>query len=226
MRFLGIRDELQRLHQEPRTGERVCEDERQGAGSFLSGDLFDHLVGLVHGFARTRARVDGHRFVVVHEAVHFKPADLVVVGGLLQLEASRVTHERQNLRAQMRVVLEERVENEHPDCRGLAGFGGFNAKAAVGSKDHLGRFRRVVSIHLVDVDEILEKESDHVLIDAAQRLGGVLGARLDKSRYPFHEGFPDKLVLTPAVQVDEPAYLTSGNHGEQIQAVGQPHSHD
>ena len=104
---------------------------------------------------------------------------------------------------------------------------GFDAKPAIGSQDHLGVFGRIVAVDLVDMDEILQKQRKHVLRRCRlERFGGVLGPGLDEGGDPLHEGFPYKLVLAPAIQIDEATHLSAGDHGQQVQAVGQADSLD
>jgi hypothetical protein len=157
--------------------------------------------------------------------MNLKPADLIVVSRLFEFEPRRVANQRQNLSAQVRVVFEERVQDQHPDRRCLSGLHGLDTESIVRGEDHLGGFGRIVAIDLVDVNEILEEQCQDNFVNPAQRLCRVLRTGLDESGDPLHKGLSDKLILAPAIQIDEATHLTAGDHGEQVETVGKTHSH-
>ena len=156
--------------------------------------------------------------------MNLQPAVLVVVSRLLKLQPRRVTHERQDARSQLGVVLEQRIENEHADGRGLSLFNGLHAEPAVRSHRHFRIVWRIVAIHFVDVHELLKKESNHVFVDSDQRLRRVFRPGLNECGDPLLERLSNELILAPAIEIDESSDLAAGDKGQQIHAVCQSDS--
>ena len=49
----------------------------------------------------------------------------------------------------------------------------------------------------------------------------VLRSSLDEGSDPFHERLSDKRIFPPAIEIDKPAHLPSGNQRQQLETVRQ-----
>ena len=71
---------FERLHQKRAAKQRIREDSRQIAGIFLAGYFLYRLFTIGCDFRLTlRHRVNRHRIIVVHEAVHLETPVFVLV---------------------------------------------------------------------------------------------------------------------------------------------------
>ena len=80
-------------------------------------------------------RIDGKRIVVIDKTVCFKPPVLVVVCRLFQFDACRVADLRQNLCPEVGVVLEKRVQDEHPNRGGFTLFERLDSETIIRCED-------------------------------------------------------------------------------------------
>ncbi len=159
------------------------------------------------GFAGSGSRIDRHGVVVIDEPVRLQSSILILVSDFLQLDACGVADLRENLRAQRRIVFEDRIEYQHAHRRRLALLERFDTESIVRREYELGSGRRIITLDFIDFNEVFQEKSDHCIVDSGDCLHHLFRTGLDECGNPFHERPSDKRVFAPAVQIDETTHL-------------------